>query len=410
MALILVFGLAPWVWGQTFPPSAKTLIEAYEKKVAATREMLGKDLQALRESVVQKLKAVQQKLALEEKLEEAIHVRGAVRHLEAEKDTEQTKPFPPDLAAKLPNIAQAVLIEQESPGNVELRLDGMLAESREALRVALLEVQTKLATAEKLDEALVVRNWVRANLTPAGDAASTEKPGKLTSRDITTVAADLAALRRNHSQAFAEIWSQHNQVLGQFASQLSVKLKGAEAAHSKAGEIEEAIAIRNRAKARQSRNAAGEGGLAAQLAAHIAGGCSKAGGSNAGRSGRRRKEFPSDQAKAGRSTNQAAGSGGSPGADGGRSQEVAGAVDRTVSPERAVVSYDRAENRRNPPKVSAEIAKVLEEFNKEKDQRWEAANESSAKLRSELLTKLQAASERNLKANEELVLDARWLI
>lgn len=243
-SLFVVLGLYTETLFADLPPEARTLVQSYEKAIAETRTRLSSELQDWRNAIIAELKGVQRQLATEDLLDEAVQVRNVIRGFEAEKGSPFTKELSSDEFNKLPKEAQKVLLNRESPGSVETRLEIELAKPREVLVAKLAEMQKSFAAADKLDEAVSIRDWIRIHGNTKNSSSTSQPEAALVIPDITAGANDLNAIRANYQAAMARLVQALQSEFMRLSDQLVQELQTMKAQYTKSGQLDEALAIR----------------------------------------------------------------------------------------------------------------------------------------------------------------------
>ncbi len=433
MFSIFVVGITTRCPGEELPKDAKSLIYVYGREVAASKKKLSKETSEWRSNLTKKLKTLQQSLAEADKLEEAISVRDLIKTFETGKampvsnltpeqragapriireslDTPRevdVTQIPKEMLAALPKEAQAILLENEFPGDEIIRLDTLIQEKSIALRMKLAELQSAHTKKGELDEAAAIRDWMQANLKmnpPNNSLVDAAEVGEPQQKDIALGAKDFAEIQANYQAANQEMNVWYYQMLAEPANRLFESLKAEQSRLAKAGQLEEALALRDLLKELSTRPS-----FFKVTFPHS-----------------RHPSMPKDAQKlvndfltevkpiderrdailADLNTqlnNQML----QPAKDKAKTFLIKG--DREMARRALMELYARLNepfpDLREPLKVSGEVQELLDQFLEETQKRMETVDETESPLREALLEKLREARERNLKANEEIALD-----
>ena len=413
------------------PKNAKSLIDAYERDTAATQKKLSKETLEWRSNVTAKLKALQQNLAADEKLEEAISVRDLVRTFETgkslpatgltsqqkaaaprtirqsvntQRDVDFTQPLPKEVIAALPREAQLILIENEYPGDEVTRLESAMQEKSSTLRAKLAELQSTHTKKGELDEAVAIRDWVRAHLKADSENSAPAEVGEPPRKDIALGAKNNAEIQANYRGAVQDAVSWLARVEEEPFNRLLENLKSVQSMLSKSGQLEEALIVRDLLRNADSHRGLRKVDFVRQAQPSVPKDAQKL----IDDFFTEVKPFADkyDAIISDLNTQMQ-----KPAKDEAKKMLIAGDMENA---RRALLElYARMNEQfpylqshlREPLTVPREAQELLDRFMDENQERLDAVDEKEAPLREALLEKLREARKRNLKAREEIALD-----
>jgi hypothetical protein len=145
------------------PPAAQEVLKQFEEETADIARKVEAQLQERREKVAAELKKVQDQFCKEAKLDEAVAVRDLIRSLRAGTDAAPN--------ADLPAAAREVVKQYEDEAaEIQKKADAEVDQRREKLTAELKNLQDLFCKDAKLDEAVAVRDLIRATRDGVSDA------------------------------------------------------------------------------------------------------------------------------------------------------------------------------------------------------------------------------------------------
>lgn len=247
------------------PREMRPIVMRFERQREAAVTKAEQVLQDWSEQLLQQLGQEQRRLAVNNRLDEAIIVRDLIRDLESESPASVSTLIGELDFSKFPRTVQSVLLLQTPPAAIEQQLQRLLGKDIEATEKELLELQKKFAESDQLDEAIAVRDWIRINLRELASAEGPVTPTEsgLSAADIQRELAglrfrneklaakgdDLAEIQRKLTQANAENLQRLDRFLVTVSAGLIRDLQRQQTSLTRSGAIDDAVRIRDFVKA-----------------------------------------------------------------------------------------------------------------------------------------------------------------
>ena len=240
-----VLGLSPGtLHADGLPPEAKKVVEAFEKETAGIRKKGDDRTSAAQDKLLKKLRELQVEQTKAGMLDEAVLIRDSVRALEAAKLEARHSQFAAKVVAKLPAEAQVAIREcDESVGEIAKGVADDLNAKRAAYNAKLKELLATYTGEGKLDEALAVRS--RISSSPMAYAATADAAKSGIAAGLGNAGTDYATVERRYREQLAQRHLESRKAHKRIADGLVLKLAEILAAHTKAGRLDPAVAIRN---------------------------------------------------------------------------------------------------------------------------------------------------------------------
>lgn len=152
LCLGLLLGVSnPAVAGEELPPAAKETLDAYDKEVGEIQNKAEEQTKKAVDRAAVQLKALQDKLCRESKLDEAVAIRDHIRRLQAG----ETGPRPTDLP---PAAGEVLTALDKETAQVQKSVKEQIRKVGDKADAQLKLLQDKFCKDAKLDEALAVRD------------------------------------------------------------------------------------------------------------------------------------------------------------------------------------------------------------------------------------------------------------
>lgn len=145
------------------PPAAQEMLKQYEDEAAEVGKKTEADLQRLRDRTAAELQKLQDQFCKEAKLDEAVAVRDLIRAFRAGNDRAP--------GADLPPAAREVYTQYEDEAaQIQKKADAEVGKRQERVVAELQKVQDRFCRDAQLDEAVAVRDLIRALRNGNGNA------------------------------------------------------------------------------------------------------------------------------------------------------------------------------------------------------------------------------------------------
>lgn len=240
---VVVLAMSPLaVRAEGLPLDAKKVVEAFEKETAGIRKKADDRTSAAQDKLVKKLRELQVEQTKAGLLDEAVLIRDTVRAIEVDQKAARTSTFDAKVVAKLVAEAQVAIREYEdSVSEISKGVTDDLNNKQSAFNTRLKDLLETYTKAGKLDEALAIRS--RISSSPVVVATTGAAPSA-TPVNLGDAGTDFATVERRYREQMTARLLANRKLYKQAADALVLKLATVLTAHTKAGRLDPAIAIR----------------------------------------------------------------------------------------------------------------------------------------------------------------------